>query len=160
MTLRQYRTSLGITLKEASLSTGVALRTYNRYEQDERYGSSLKRNAIINILKSKYEITEDKGVLTVDKIKETVSKIFIEYNEQIEFCYLFGSYSKGLAKDNSDVDLCISTSLEGLDFVDLIETLRENLHKKVDLIRLSDLNDNIELVNEIIKTEIRIYCQY
>lgn len=55
------------------------------------------------------------------------------------------------------MDLCISTTLTGLSFVGLIEELREALHKKVDLIRLSDLKDNIKLINEIMKDGIRIY---
>lgn len=156
MELKEYRKSLNITIQEAAKATGVALRTYNRYESDEGYGDSLKRLSIINLLKEKYEITEDKGILNIDFIKEKVSELLSKYDESIEFCYLFGSYAKGYVKDNSDVDLCISTSLTGLRFIGLIEELRTALHKKVDLIRLSDLKENVELLNEIMKDGLKI----
>ena len=157
MNLKEYRMSLGITLKQASDSTGVALRTYNRYEHDDTYGDPLKRNSIINLLKDNFEISEDNGVLNAVFIAETASDIFKKYKDKINFCYLFGSYAKGYAKDNSDVDLCISTSLKGLEFVGLIEELRQSLHKKIDLIRFSDLKDNFELLNEIMKDGVKIY---
>ena len=47
MNLKEYRISLGITIKEASNATGVALRTYNRYEHDDNYGDPLKRASIL-----------------------------------------------------------------------------------------------------------------
>ena len=53
---------------------------------------------------------------------------------EIEYCYLFGSYAKGTANDNSDVDLMVKTDISGLKFYDLIEKLREELNKKVDLL--------------------------
>ena len=80
-----------------------------------------------------------------------------EYSGQIEFCFLFGSYAKGYAKENSDVDLCVSTSLTGLKFVGLSESIRNVLHKKIDLVRFSNLTNNIELINEIMKDGIKIY---
>ena len=45
----------------------------------------------------------------------------------------------------------------GLRFVGLIEKIRQTLKKKVDLIRSTELNENVELVNEILKDGIRIY---
>lgn len=60
-------------------------------------------------------------------------------------------------KGNSDADLYISSSLTGLRFVGLIEKIRQILCKKVDLIRSSELENNIELVNEILKDGIKIY---
>ena len=70
---------------------------------------------------------------------------------------MFGSYAEVLANEKSDVDLYVSSSLTGLRFVGLIESLRQTLHKKVDLIRSSELNNNIDLVNEILKSGIKIY---
>lgn len=156
MTLKDYRSELGISIKEASISTCVPLRTYIRYEKDETYGNSLKREQIYKLLKDKYEITEEKGILSINEISKLVSNVLKKYNE-VEFCYLFGSYAKGYAKENSDIDLCISTSLTGLSFVGLIEELREKLNKKIDLLRLKDLNNNIDLINDIMKEGIKIY---
>ena len=157
MKLKEYRVSLGITAKEASLAIGVPLRTYIRYELDDSYGSELKRKQMYISLKEIYEITEDKGILSLNQIKDIVNNVLSKYGDEISFCYLFGSYAKGYAKDDSDVDLCISTTITGLKFFGVIEELRVELHKKVDLIRLSDLTSNIDLINEIMCDGIRVY---
>ena len=157
MNLKEYRKGKEITSKEASIVCGVPLRTYIRYENDDSYGSNLKRDKILSLLKEKYEVTEEKGLLSIEEIKSKVTDIFSKYKDEISFCYLFGSYVKGYAKEDSDVDLCISTSLTGLRFVGLIEELRVSLNKKVDLLRLSDMKNNIELLNDIMKDGIKIY---
>ena len=158
MTLKELRTEYKISQLEAARILGIPERTYQRYESDENYGSVFKRNAFISILNEHLETTEEKGLLTIEQIKEKVSILFnTEYKGQIDFCYLFGSYAKGLANEKSDVDLYVSSSLTGLRFVGLIERLRQTLHKKVDLIRSSELNNNIDLVNEILKSGIKIY---
>lgn len=148
---------LGITIKEASIATDVPLRTYIRYENDNNYGNKLKRNQIMSVLQSKYEITEKKGILSIDQIKTRVEKVLGNYRDEVSFCYLFGSYAKGYAKEDSDVDLFISTTIKGLSFVGLIEELRESLNKKIDLIRLTDMSDNVSLINEVMKDGIKIY---
>ena len=157
MELKGYRIQAGITIREASLISGVPVRTYIRYENDNSYGNVLKRKQILSMLREKFDITEDNGVLSIDRIKEYVEEVFSSYKEQISFCYLFGSYAKGYASDSSDVDLCISTSLTGLNYVGLIEELRQKLCKKIDLIRLNDLSDNFELLSEIMKDGVKIY---
>ena len=157
ITLKQYRKSIGISSIEASNACGIPLRTYQRYEQNNSYGSELKRKAIFDILIDKYEITEEKGILRFDNIKTRVGEVLDKYKDDVKFCYLFGSYAKGYAKENSDVDLCIATSLTGLKFVGLSGELRENLNKNIDLLRLSDIQSNESLLNEIMKDGIKIY---
>ena len=156
MDLKEYRVKLGITIKEASSASGVPLRTYNRYENDEKYGNNLKRQQIFLSLREKFEVTKEKGIITIDAIRNRINDIFSK-RDDVNFCYLFGSYAKGYANETSDVDLCISTTLTGLSFVGLKEEICSSLNKKVDLIRLSDLGDNIELVQEIMKEGIKIY---
>ena len=156
MTLKELRVSYGITQKEAANCINVPLRTYTRYESKDDF-NDLKYIKMMELLKDNYEITEEKGILSVEAIKEIVSNIFEEYKELIDICYLFGSYAKGYAKDNSDVDLCINTSLTGLRFVGLVEKLHQALKKNVDVIRFQDLNNNLELINEIMKDGIKIY---
>ena len=157
MELKQYRLNMGISIKEASKTTGVPIRTYIRYENDNSYGNKLKRNAMLEMLKQKYDITEDKGVLTIKQIQVIINDVFKDYENKIDFCYLIGSYAKGYGTETSGIDLCISTSISGLAFLGLIEKLRGALRKKVDLIRLSDLSNNEELLKEIIKDGVRIY---
>ena len=52
MTLKELRISFGITQVEASLSIGVPLRTYQRYESDQDE-SNLKYQRIVELLKRK-----------------------------------------------------------------------------------------------------------
>lgn len=96
-----------------------------------------------------------KGILTLGYIKDALNSVLNGYD--IGFVYLFGSYAKGKATENSDVDLLISTNVDGLAFFGLAGRLEEALHKKVDLIRLKDLKDNEQLVAEIFKTGVKIY---
>ena len=158
MTLQETRKGFRLSQLDAADILGVPVRTLRRYENDEAYGSSLKRKAFIEMLNERFEITEERGLLTVDDIKTKLTKLFNEeYAGLIDFCYLFGSYAKGTPKENSDVDLYVSSSLTGLRFVGLIERIRQVLHKKVDLLRSSELNNNITLINEIMKGGIKIY---
>lgn len=158
MTLLEIRNKFNLTQAVAASTVNVPIRTYIRYELDNNYGDYLKRESMKKILIDKYEITEDRGLLTIETIKNELITLFdTEYKDQIEFCYLFGSYAKGYAKDNSDVDLCIATNLAGLKFAGLSESIRSVLGKKIDLIRFNTLNNNLELVNEIMKDGIKIY---
>ena len=61
------------------------------------------------------------------------------------------------AKEASDIDLLISSNATGIKFFGLIEELRENLKKKVDLLDVNQLNNNLELLKEILKEGIKIY---
>ena len=158
MSLLEVRTQYGLSQLKAAAILNVPVRTYIRYEQDDSYGSDLKRGMMIKTLEDQCEITESKGLLSIDQIKKSLNDLFEkEYPNQIEFCYLFGSYAKGYAKESSDVDLCVATSLTGLRFVGLSESIRSVLHKKIDLVRFSNLNNNIELINEIMKDGIKVY---
>ena len=156
MTLFDLRKEYGLSQLDAANICGVPLRTYVRYEGDNNYGSVLKRTAIVKALNDKCEITEEKGILSLDQITKGVRNIVeTKYRDSVSMCYLFGSYAKGYATDKSDIDLCVSTELKGLDFVGLAEDIHIKLHKKVDLIRLD--NASTELIYEIMKGGLKIY---
>ena len=158
MKLKEERLSYDITQQKAAEIVGIPLRTYVRYEQDETYGDGLKRKMIQDTLKTACAISEDNGILTIEAIQNIVTNLFeTEYKGKISYCYLFGSYAKGYSKADSDVDLCVSTEITGFEFFGLVEALRESLHKKVDLLRIVDLKNNIELITEIMKDGIKIY---
>ena len=72
---------------------------------------------------------------------------------------MFGSYPKGTAKDTSDVDLLVSTKITGMPFFGLAERLKEELHKKGDIVNIEQLNNNQALLNEILKDGIKIYLK-
>ena len=158
MTLLETRQNFNLSQMLAASSLGIPLRTYVRYEKDNEYGSPLKREAMVRAINEKYEITETKGLLSVEEIKTKVQKLFDEkYKGQINFCFLFGSYAKGYATEKSDIDICVSTPLTGFRFIGISEAVRSVLHKKVDIVKFENLDGNLELINEILKDGIKLY---
>ena len=156
MTLFDLRKEYGLSQLDAANICGVPLRTYVRYEGNNDYGSGLKRTAMIKALNDKCEITEEKGILSLNQIMKGVRNVIEkDYQESVSLCYLFGSYAKGYASDKSDVDLCVSTSLTGLDYAGLAEDLHRELHKTIELVRLN--NASGELIYEIMKDGIKVY---
>ena len=155
VTIRQAN---GLTQKQTAAILGMPLRTYIRYERTPDYGDKMKRSSMMASLQERFEVNEDKGILSIDVIREKLRELFDNrYSGKIDFCYLFGSYAKGYATESSDVDLCISTSLTGLKLVGLSEAIRESLSKKTDIVRFASLSDNVELLSEIMKDGIKIY---
>lgn len=154
MTLKEIRTNKGLTQEQAALLINVPLRTYKRYETDESYVDSYKYKMFVNELNNKTLVDEEHGLLTIEQIKEIVTPILNKYD--IHYCYLFGSYAEGRARENSDVDLLIETEITGLRFFGIVEELRVKLAKKVDLLRLKDLEPNNPIVLEILKKGVRI----
>lgn len=74
------------------------------------------------------------SVLTIKQIKERIKPIMAKH--KVEDVYLFGSYARGEANRDSDVDLyCSSGDIETLyDEVSFIEELKTALGKEVDLV--------------------------
>ena len=158
MNLKETRMNYGASQQEVAMLLNVPVRTYRRYETNENYGSSIKRNAFINIINEHFKITEDKGLLSVESIKQKLTNLFnTEYKGQVSFCYLFGSYAKGYATEKSDVYVCLLTSLDGFRYFGLAESIRNTLHKKVDMVGFDSLIENPDLLKEIMKDGIKIY---
>ena len=134
---------------------GVPLRTYSNYENDFKKQTSIKYKYMVEKLYTYGYVDEENGVLTLEEIKKVCVNILSKY--PVEYCYLFGSYAKGKAKPTSDVDLLIYTTLSGLKFYGLVEELREQLRKKVDVLDQKQIMGNFELTNEILKDGIKIY---
>lgn len=155
MTLKEIRLAKRITQTEACKYLGVSLRSYKEYENNLNKENTFKYKYMMEELKKINYIDEEHGILTLDEIKSIVSKVFEEYD--VSYCYLFGSYARGEASETSDVDLLICSNVDGLEFFGLIEDLRQNLCKKVDLLSLEQLENNYKLTTEILKDGIKIY---
>ena len=155
MKLKDLRIEKKMTQQEVADLVGISLRSYKSYENDEDKKDTINYDYIVEKLKKVNVIDEEHGVLELEDIIETCAKVFERYN--VYFCYLFGSYAKGYAKEDSDVDLLIDTDARGIDFYGLIEELRVNLHKKVDLLNMDQLKDNLELTKEILKDGVKVY---
>ena len=153
--LKSIRIDKKLTQQQAAGIVGISLRSYKSYENDLDKRENLKYNYIYEKLSQINPIDEEHGIVDLEYISRKCSEIFDKY--KINFCYLFGSYAKGKAKDDSDVDLLISAEIKGLKFYGLVEELRSSLHKKVDVLEVIGLKDNVELLEEILKDGIKIY---
>lgn len=81
-------------------------------------------------------------VLTIKQIKERILPVLAKHN--IREVYLFGSYARGEAKNNSDVDIyCESGDIKTFIQQGFLEDeLKEALGKDIDLIFIgTELND-------------------
>ena len=154
--LRELRKEKGLTQEEAARLLGVTRRTYVSYEAGKIDETSRKYQLILDVLEKTNIIDEEHGVLTLDKIKSIVCDVLKDYPET-EYCYLFGSYAKKKAAENSDVDLLVSMPIDGMMFFELVEVLSEKLKKKVDLLDVSELEGNLALTKEILRDGVRVY---
>ncbi|MGS0972186.1 MAG: nucleotidyltransferase domain-containing protein [Candidatus Izemoplasmataceae bacterium] len=155
MSIKELRKSLDLTQKQASELVKIPLRTYVNYENDSVKEDTIKYQYIKEQLEEYGRIDETHGILTLEKIKKFTSSVLSKY--PVDYAYLFGSYAKEKATESSDIDLLVSTSITGMKFFGLIEELRQELKKKVEVITLSSLEDNQELLHEILKDGIKIY---
>ena len=155
MSLKDIRLRSNLTQEEAAQLLGVTRRTYVNYEAGKIDASSLKYKYVVETLQKATLIDENHGILTIDQIRKICGEIFKDYS--VEYCYLFGSYAKGKATEKSDVDLLVAMPVDGMKFFELIEVLREQLKKKIDLLDIAQLENNPALVQEILRDRIKIY---
>jgi len=153
--LKKLRIEKNLTQEQVAQLTGISVRSYKSYENDEAKQGSIKYKYLIEQLLKVNPIDEEHGIVTIDYIKEKCTEVFQNY--EVEFCYLFGSYAKEQANEKSDIDLLISSNVKGLKYFGMVEELRTSLNKKVDALDINQLNNNMELVQEILKTGVKIY---
>ena len=92
---------------------------------------------------------------TIDDIKTMLHPVFARNN--VKKAILFGSYVKGLANSQSDVDLLLDSGLRGLKFVGLIEDVRSALDKEVDVFDTTHIVKGSKISSEIAKDGVVIY---
>jgi hypothetical protein len=96
-------------------------------------------------------------IYTVPEIRSRLTPVFNQYN--IKKAVLFGSYAKGIARLNSDVDILVDSGLKGLQFYGLLEDVVTALEKNVDLLDIRQIKPNSDIENEISKSGVLIYGQ-
>lgn len=94
-------------------------------------------------------------VYTVADIKEKLIPVFDKY--KIKKAVLFGSYAKGIARDNSDIDIMVDSNLRGLAFYGLLEDVVNAVGKSVDLLDKSQIIKASKIQQEIENTGVVIY---
>lgn len=104
----------------------------------------------------------------MDKIPDRVQKIIDKYissleknNIKIDQAFLFGSYSKGLSNEWSDIDIALISEIftgNRIKDRDKIRTCTRHISSMIEVIPFSreDFTEANPLANEIIKTGIRI----
>ena len=96
-------------------------------------------------------------VYTIEEIKN-ISKPIFEKN-CIYKAILFGSYARGEADSNSDIDIVIDSKGEllNIQFYGVLEDLVEKLKKQVDLFELSEIKKGSHIYSTIQEEGIVIY---
>ncbi len=103
-----------------------------------------------------YNSIMNKSIYSLEYIKNKLSPVFLLYN--VKSAVLFGSYAKGYATENSDIDLLVDSNLKGLKFFALLEDVKEALdEKEVDLFDVTHIESGSQIQNEINSTGVRIY---
>lgn len=95
------------------------------------------------------------AVYTISQLKERLIPIFID--NSIKKAVLFGSYGKGNATKESDIDLLVDSGLKGLGFVGLIEDIRAAVDKDVDIFDITHVEKGSKIDLEIQKTGVLMY---
>ena len=155
MGLKELRKTKRLTQVDAASIAGVSVESYKNHELGRSRGDSPLGRMIFDKLSAYEPYGFEKGILPLDLIKQTLSDVL--GSKPVDFAYLFGSYAKGEADAKSDVDIMVSGAITGLEFFSLGGELERALHKNVDIIRLSDVGANQDLIREIMATGIRIY---
>lgn len=101
-------------------------------------------------------------VYSTSEISEIIKPIADEYG--VKQVYLFGSYARGEATEESDVDLYISFNKPiGLSYCSFYSDVKNALEKQVDIItekalyNPATLQTNKFLIDSILKERVRIY---
>ena len=103
-------------------------------------------------------------VYTIQEIKSKVLPILVKY--RIPAMYLFGSYARGDATEDSDIDFLIDTT--GTELTSLLRLgalycdLEEAFQKPIDLITVrsimqeSSMESDIDFRNTVLKERVRL----
>ncbi len=94
-------------------------------------------------------------IYTLDEIRKLITPALKAH--KVRKALVFGSYSKGCAEGKSDIDILVDSDLHGLEFVDLIEDIREALDKDVDVISTRQIDKGTPIESEIYKYGVVVY---
>ncbi|MCM1560660.1 MAG: nucleotidyltransferase domain-containing protein [Butyrivibrio sp.] len=95
------------------------------------------------------------AIYTINQLKEKLIPVFID--NSIRRAILFGSYGKGSATKESDIDLLVDSDLKGLRFVELVEAIRTAVDKDVDIFDITHVEKGSKIDLEIQKTGVLMY---
>ncbi len=96
------------------------------------------------------------SVFTREHIIRLVAPLARKYH--IEHIYLFGSYARGEAGEESDLDFLVFGG-EGFKLTDILalgEELRETLQKKVDIFEIREINPDSDFYTHVMKEKVLV----
>ena len=100
---------------------------------------------------------DNKSIYDLPEIKRRLEPVFAASG--VKTAVIFGSYAQGQATEDSDVDILVDSGLRGLDFVGLVEYIREALQKEVDVLDVRYLTPNSPVGQEALPTGVMIYTE-
>ena len=89
-------------------------------------------------------------IYTIEQIRDAVTPIAKKY--QIPAVYLFGSYARGTASEESDLDFLIEmpgVKLRGIQWGGLYNDFDEAFEKSVDLVTVRAMQQETDRVSQI-----------
>ena len=148
--LSQRRKELGLTQIEAAKICGVSRRTIQNYEENNVAEETYRK--IMELLAE----SKRKRILGQKFIKFKCAEIFKNYPE-VKCAYLYGSYARGEAKPESDVDILVVCPPMGMKFYHLAGELEDVLEKPVDLQTHRQIGDNVNFIENLLTEGVLIY---
>lgn len=165
--IREERIKLGLSQVDLAKSIGIGLKTLRKIEQGDLNVNYLKLKYLLNSLGLQMSPTQLVNTQPIKKDKVLSKEFILDRLENIlpilQIKYgvkelaLFGSYARGNAKLNSDIDVLISFGQEvSFETEGEIQIILENLleGKKVDLTLSRNLHESFR--KEIEESKINV----
>ena len=153
--LQKRRKELGLTQIQAANACGVSRRTYQTYEETNNINNTYE--GLINKLNDIGILDGSNYICNLNFIRHTCKELFKEKYLEVKCAYLFGSYARGEATGQSDIDIMVVCPPIGIKFYGIVTDLEERLHKKIDLHSHRQLMENEEFLETVLKEGIKIY---
>ena len=95
-------------------------------------------------------------IYTIDKIKDIVKPIAQKYG--VESIYLFGSYARGEADENSDLDFLVfgGDNFKLTSIFALAEELRVAFQIPVDVFEINEINTDSSFYSNIMNERLNV----
>lgn len=154
--LRRKRKELEITQLQAANACGVSLRTYQTYEETKNLNATY--DMILKKLDEMGVLDGSNYIVSVRGIKNVCRDLFPKEYPEIKCAYLYGSYARGEATGKSDIDILVVLDKPmGLKYYGIGESLKDILHKEVDIQSYEQLVNNAPMLKDILVEGIKIY---
>lgn len=97
-----------------------------------------------------------KTIFTLENINRLVKPLADKY--RVKEIYLFGSYARGEADEDSDLDFLVygGEDFKLTNILALGEELREVLKKKVDIFEIREVNQDSDFYKTIMKEKVLV----